>query len=702
MKFRIFIIILFLSILFFSCSSTPMPRLGSVTVPNDFLGFVHAGHSGTTEEFQLLDEMGAVWLLHTFYWWEIEREQGNFNFTWYDNFVNSAKENNKKVIACIAYDTDWIRTGKKTHYISPDDIPHFLNFIEVLINRYKGKVDVWQIWNEPNWIFWKGSDREFYELTRQAAQKIREVDPDAYIIGGGLWRTPKGFIRGMHKAGAFENVDAISFHPYAVNPRGSMKLFDSFIKIMDEINFTGDIWITEVGYPTSGWYPTKVSLDNLSSHVIKTIAGAAARGARTLIWYEFSDPHNYGENPNTRDSEMYFGLTYPNRTRKNGGWAYELCGRFIQGSQYIPQLPVRNNIPSSIISFYFRNNETDINTLILWNDRNRTQNIRVSLSSSFTLHNITNGTSVLLPDNSILEINNEPSFITWHGDTVPNIFSSSSSASIPVSSNIENINEIDYAKHLVFIGMDGFGGYYVKNANMPVLKQMVSGGASSLDVKNHLPSDSMTNWNIMFRGTPPDKQTINNFPSIFSIINNSNIDNSTFSIFHEWSELKNIFSHDNIEWFYISSSLESTNIIANHIIENTPAITVIVYDELDTIGHQNRWGSKAYYEMLALYDNFLAIIIQAVKDAGIYDETVFVVSSDHGGFGYGHQLNIRRNRRIPLVFYGKGIKNNYRITSDVNIMDIAPTMALSLGLEIPSIWDGLPILEIFEINSNLR
>jgi hypothetical protein len=402
-----------------SCSTFSSSNALSVNIPHDYLGIVDG--KGKPEEYELLDEMGAVWLLRTFYWGRIEREKDKFDFAGYDNFVDSAKSNGQKVIAVLAYAVKWINDGRNNDYISNGNIHHFLNYIEILVNRYKGKVDAWQIWNEPNWIFWKGTNKEFYELSRLAAQKIREMDPDAYIIGGGFLRHPKNYIKNMNKSGAFENLDALSFHPYAVNPNGSMRLTDNFIKTLSEINFKGDIWITEVGFPTSGIYPSRVSLKNLPSYVIKIIAGTAVRGARAMIWYDFADLYIEGEYPNKYNSEMYFGLTYSDLSRKNGAWAYELCARYLSGSLYAPELPVRENINSNIVSLCFIGEETKTNTLIIWNNKKSRQKIRITLSSPITIHEISTGNHSSLSNEAIFEVSDQPIFLTWQGDSIPHI-----------------------------------------------------------------------------------------------------------------------------------------------------------------------------------------------------------------------------------------------------------------------------------------
>jgi arylsulfatase A-like enzyme len=88
------------------------------------------------------------------------------------------------------------------------------------------------------------------------------------------------------------------------------------------------------------------------------------------------------------------------------------------------------------------------------------------------------------------------------------------------------------------------------------------------------------------------------------------------------------------------------------------------------------------------------LIEQGVKDAGIYDTTVFMLSADHGGIGWGHGFNSPQQRRIPLIIYGSGIREGFTIPS-ADICDIAPTMASVLGLQIPSEWTGKSLEEIF-------
>ncbi|MDR0312071.1 MAG: glycosyltransferase [Treponema sp.] len=249
------------------------------------------------------------------------------------------------------------------------------------------------------------------------------------------------------------------------------------------------------------------------------------------------------------------------------------------------------------------------------------------------------------------------------------------------------------AEHLVFIGFDGWGGVYVPNADMPTVKRMMANGSSSLEARSVMPCISWPNWSSLFFGTPPKQRTSNPFPSIFTVVKNSGQINTPV-FFHEWGKLDEICSDETAVKIRIGSNLGSVQSIAAYFIENKPVFTAISFDQPDYTGHRKMWGSEAYYAKLTELDGYIAIIEEAVREAGVYDSTVFVLSADHGGTFYLHWLNTDKHRNIPLVFFGRGIKEGYNIPSPISICDIAPTMAAILGLEAPPEWTGQALRDI--------
>jgi hypothetical protein len=404
-----------------SCA-TPLYQIrGARQVPADFFGMTpYQGHDITAEDFELLDELGVIWQRRTCRWSSLEPHPGEWDFSSWDRYVDDSKATGKKLIAILAYDTPWIYNKETAgDNIGPEELPHYLNYVETVVSHYKGRIDAYEIWNEPNMLdyFWKGSDEDFFAMTIAAAHVIRRTDPDARILAGALWRVPDSFIRKLFKSGAMDHADALSFHPYAVNPGGAVKLYDKLAGILEELDYRGEVWITEIGYPTGGWYPTKVWEKNFPRDIVKTLAGLATRNVRVLIWYEFQDSYNRGEAPSRWNSESFFGLSYLDHTRKNGFEAWALCGRYLAGAEYLPDWPIRQDLPDRTVTLCFRGSGGE-NTLILWNERGGAVKARIILpGTGQTLHDISTGKGRLITAETEHKIGETPLFFTWREES---------------------------------------------------------------------------------------------------------------------------------------------------------------------------------------------------------------------------------------------------------------------------------------------
>ena len=87
---------------------------------------------------------------------------------------------------------------------------------------------------------------------------------------------------------------------------------NSFIRVL------GEIWVTEVGYPIGGIYPSRVSEAKFGAYIYDTFTGLALRGARTIFWYQLTDGHTQANKLRTLNSERFFGLAYSDNEKKPG------------------------------------------------------------------------------------------------------------------------------------------------------------------------------------------------------------------------------------------------------------------------------------------------------------------------------------------------------------------------------------------------
>ena len=96
-------------------------------------------------------------------------------------------------------------------------------------------------------------------------------------------------------------------------------------------------------------------------------------------------------------------------------------------------------------------------------------------------------------------------------------------------------------------------------------------------------------------------------------------------------------------------------------------------------------------------DIYVGQIVQAVKDAGILDDTIFILTSDHGGIDKVHGGKTMQEMETAFIISGKNIKKGLRF-DDVSMMqyDVASTIASIFNLEQPQVWIGRPMKMVFK------
>ncbi|WP_051947222.1 alkaline phosphatase family protein [Muricauda sp. MAR_2010_75] len=270
-------------------------------------------------------------------------------------------------------------------------------------------------------------------------------------------------------------------------------------------------------------------------------------------------------------------------------------------------------------------------------------------------------------------------------------------------------------EHVVIIGVDGMSPNGIQNANTSMLDSMVKNGAATMHARSVLPSSSSPNWASMITGAdteqhgitsngwekhdhvmPPVVATKNGmFPTIFALFHDQQPDAHVGAIY-DWDGFGRLFEKEDVD-FDIDGDHEdnTTQEAVNYIKEHTPKFTFIHLDHVDHAGHGMGHGSPEYYKSVEKADSLIAEIVNATKEAGIFEKTLFIVSADHGGLGFGHGGESLAEMEIPFILFGAGIKKGYQIEETVYQYDNAPTVAYAMGLHTPQAWIGRPIKGAF-------
>ncbi len=99
-----------------------------------------------------------------------------------------------------------------------------------------------------------------------------------------------------------------------------------------------------------------------------------------------------------------------------------------------------------------------------------------------------------------------------------------------------------------------------------------------------------------------------------------------------------------------------------------------------------------YYAVISAMDYHIGRFFAALKELGMYDNTVFIYSADHGlAIGshglFGKQNLYEAGMKPPLVFSGPGIPHG-ESPALVYLLDIFPTVCDLVGTDIPAGLDG--------------
>ena len=272
------------------------------------------------------------------------------------------------------------------------------------------------------------------------------------------------------------------------------------------------------------------------------------------------------------------------------------------------------------------------------------------------------------------------------------------------------------ASHVFLIGLDGWGSWCMETGECPFIREMMQEGSYTLNKRTVLPSSSGPNWAAMMNGTPVEATGIisnNATPDFKPLVLTEHNAQPTFfhqlkqvcpeaetGVICEWGDFLNYTDPACVDYqkkihdpeTYTESVVEES---VQYILEKKPVLCFIHIDALDHKGHANGQGSPEYYAELPLVDGRVQRIVEGIKAAGIYEDSIIMLTSDHGHLGTGHGGTSMLEMETPFVIWGKGVKKNHEIQETVLEYDLAATVAKILNLPVPQSWRGIP-MDVFE------
>ncbi|MCL4247452.1 MAG: O-antigen ligase family protein [Anaerolineae bacterium] len=236
------------------------------------------------DQLSLMRAAGVTWVRQFFPWDMAEAEPGVFDWTRYDAIVAEVAESDGlQLVAVLNGTPPWaaVEGSSTTGAMPPNavafpaDPADFAAYARAFAERYGDRIDVYQIWDEPNlteaWGMGEPRAAAYAALLQAAYEAIHSADADAQVIAGALAPTvetgPKNisdltFLDDLYRLGLADISDGVAAKPYgfsypaddrAFDPNDPAELKFARAAALREIMLAHDdgrtpLWISEFGW----------------------------------------------------------------------------------------------------------------------------------------------------------------------------------------------------------------------------------------------------------------------------------------------------------------------------------------------------------------------------------------------------------------------------------------------------------------------
>jgi predicted AlkP superfamily pyrophosphatase or phosphodiesterase len=240
------------------------------------------------------------------------------------------------------------------------------------------------------------------------------------------------------------------------------------------------------------------------------------------------------------------------------------------------------------------------------------------------------------------------------------------------------------------------------SARTPFLDRLLARGAHTYREQTVMPSTTLPCHTSLFFSLPPAVHGIldnvwkpfpQKSPGLFDVIHEAGLPAATF---FNWEPLRDLWPPKSVVASLFLRDLpgdggqcdrELSCLALSWLKSHEWAFSFVYLHNTDKTGHASGWMSEAYLDAIANADRCIESMCGILPE-----ETLIIVTADHGGHDHTHHTELAEDMTVPLILQGPGIPKNLEIPAEVSIMDLAPTVAHFLGLAKPETWQGREIL----------
>lgn len=276
--------------------------------------------TGHEKDLDMIAAAGIRFIRMDFVWETIERNKGIYDWTDYDELTENIKRRGLRPIYILDYSNPLYEESVK--FIHQDSglnglgisAPEhdesraaFVRWSTAAVEHFQKSDIIWEIWNEPNVShFWKPEPdvQKYNALALETAKSIKNMVPDATLIGPATSKIPLSFLECFLSSGIIEFIDGVSVHPYREYSRSPETAWADYQKLRRLIDRYATVGKKDLPIISSEWgyaSATKgISLEKQAEYIVRMQLSNLLQGIPLSIWYDWKndgeDPGNFEHN----------------------------------------------------------------------------------------------------------------------------------------------------------------------------------------------------------------------------------------------------------------------------------------------------------------------------------------------------------------------------------------------------------------------
>ena len=257
--------------------------------------------------------------------WEwVERKRGEYSVVpELDDYINSLVENGVHIEIQLLYGNPLYTSlaGRAPDRIEPEpggfhnpdrslysvywppktqeQIEAFTKYVAWMVNHFRGRVQYYEIWNEPNIDYWDPTPNpeDYGKLFKASAPVVHRTDPNAKIVFGGLSGAEEDFAkRALDACECASDIDIFAYHNYPgyghnLNPEAvhteadtnaSSKPLREMVRRYPGIRKDLAFWDDEFNDGIPSWKGSDERVQ--AKYIPRGLITDRATGVRTFVW----------------------------------------------------------------------------------------------------------------------------------------------------------------------------------------------------------------------------------------------------------------------------------------------------------------------------------------------------------------------------------------------------------------------------------